>query len=312
MRNWLKRRADSGRRVGLDVYADGFALAVIRTTDASAPVVDAARWFPLHGADALAGDLGRAVNELGVRGLPVVATLPHAAYSLVQLEAPDLEIDELREAMRWRVRDLIDFPVEQAIVDVFRLPASRRAGAPPLLYVVVARQADVQHLTQAVAAAGLDIVAVDIVEMAIRNLSRNLDRPQRPRAYLHLQPGQTVIEIADGDNIYLSRRVLQDYDGDADAVVLGAQMENLALEVQRSLDYFESQFALGAADRLSLIVCDNALFEAFSGVARSFLTVPTERFSFDAISMAPGVQLDVLGQGVTALGAAMRGVAWAA
>ena len=61
-----------------------------------------------------------------------MATLPYSAYSMVQLEAPELEPDELREAMRWRVRDLIDFPVEQAAIDVFHLPESQRPGAPAL------------------------------------------------------------------------------------------------------------------------------------------------------------------------------------
>jgi MSHA biogenesis protein MshI len=256
--------------------------------------------------------LGRAVHDLGARGLPVVANLQHAAYSLVQLEAPELEPEELREAMRWRVRDLIDFPIEQAVIDIVHLPPSRRPGAPALLYVVVAKAPEVDALAEMLIDAGLDIQAIDIVEMAIRNLSLHLDQPARPRAYLHLQPGQTVIEIADGSQVYLSRRVLQDVDAGADVALLEAQMENLALEVQRSLDYFESQFAVGAVDMLSVMVCNEGLFSVFSSVARAFLTVPTERFAFDRMATADGVELSVLGRGVTAVGAALRGLAWTA
>lgn len=312
MFNWLKRGARGNRRVGLDVYADGFALAVIDGAGDTSPKVVAVSWCPLEGMATLTETLAREVREHSLAGLPAIVTLPHAAYSLVQLEAPDLEADELRDAMRWRVKDLIDFPVEQAEIDIFRLPESQRPGAPPLMYVVVARHEAVKQLVQAVVAAGLEIEAVDVVEMAIRNLSMNLDRPQRPRAYLHLQPGQTVIEIADGENVFLSRRVMQEYDRDADKVLLGAQMENLALEVQRSMDYFESQFALGPVDRLSLIVCDDVLYEAFAEVARSFLTVSTERFSFSGVKLASGIELATLGRGVTAVGAAMRGMRWAA
>ena len=149
-------------------------------------------------------------------------------------------------------------------------------------------------------------------EMAIRNLALHLDKPGRPRAYLQLQPGQTIIEIADGPQVYLSRRVMQDYDVNADIDLLQAQMENLALEVQRSLDYFESQYALGPADQLSVIVSDDVMFEAFSKVARTFLTVQTERFSFSGMPSLDEVDLTVLGHGVTAVGAAMRGLPWAA
>ena len=294
------------------MYDDGCAVAVIDVADPDRPTVTAVRWCALAPDAKVGRVLADAVREMGARGLPAYATLPSKRYSLVQLEAPELADDELREAMRWRVRDLIDFPVEQAAIDVFHLPESQRPGAPALLYVVVAQSAAVESLADALHEAGLSIAAIDIAEMAIRNLALHLDRPGRPRAYLHLQPGETVIEIADGEQIYLSRRVMQDFDAGSATELLQAQMENLALEVQRSLDYFESQYALGPADRLSVIVCDPTLFEAFSAVARNFLTVQTERFSFADLDVGEGVELTTLGRGVTALGAAMRGLPWAA
>jgi MSHA biogenesis protein MshI len=307
----LLKRNDPTRAVGLDLYDDGYALVVLEQ-DRDTPRVASAQWCGLDDAAALPGSLRDAVRACGARGLPVYATLRHASYSLVQLEAPELPDDELRDAMQWRVGDLIDFPVEEAIIDVFRLPDSRRPGAPALVYAVVARRSDVDGLAAALDDAGLEIAAIDIVEMAIRNLALHVDVPGRPRAYLHLRPGQTVIEIVDGPQVFLSRRVLQDYDVDADPVILQAQMEGLALEVQRSLDYFESQYALGAADRLSVLVSDDVVFDAFNGVAQSFLTVQTTRFDLDRVAIHPGIALDDLSRGVAAVGAAMRSLPWAA
>lgn len=309
--NWLKKSSHSSRILGLEMYEDGCALAIVDQATAGRPVITGVRWCPLRGSDR-GPALRQAVRDLKARGLPVVATLPNSAYSLVQLEAPELEPEELREAMRWRVKDLIDFPVEEAVIDVFGLPASRRPGAPQLVYAVVAKSHEVDELGRLLADAGLQVEAIDISEMAIRNLSLHLDKPERARAYLQLQPGQTIIEIADGPQVYLSRRVLQDFDVGADVELLQAQMENLALEVQRSLDYFESQYALGPADQLSVIVSDDTLFGAFSKVARAFLTVQTERFSFSDLDTAAGVDLGELGHGVAAVGAAMRGLPWAA
>ena len=216
------------------------------------------------------------------------------------------------EAVRQRIKDLIDFPVEEATIDVFELPESRRPGALSLVYVVVAKSDQVEALGGLLQDAGLQVEAIDIAEMAIRNLALHLDRPGRPRAYLHLQPGQTLIEISDGSQIFLSRRVMQDYDENSDIELLRAQMENLALEVQRSLDYFESQYALGPADRLSVIADGDALFEAFSGVAGTFLTVPAERFGLNGMATSADVDLDNLGHRATAVGAAMRGLPRAA
>jgi len=310
--SWLSKKVGSTRILGLEMYEDGCALAVIDQTRADHPIVTGVRWCPFDGRQERATALRSAIRALGARRLPVVATLPHAAYSLVQLEAPELDQQELREAMRWRVKDLIDFPAEAAVIDVFGLPESRRPGAPALVYTVVAKSDEVDALVALLDEIGLELEAIDIAEMAIRNLSMHLDRPGRPRAYLQLRPGETIIEIADGPQVYLSRRVLQEYDVNSDPELLQAQMENLALEVQRSLDYFESQYALGPADRLSVIVCDDALFDAFGKVAKSFLTVQAERFSFSGIAVAGGVELAELGRGVTAVGAAMRGLPWAA
>jgi MSHA biogenesis protein MshI len=307
----LKQKARRSHVVGVDLYDDGCALVVVDPA-AGSPRVVGARWCAFDGVVPNEEHFRDAVRDLGARGLKACATLRHASYSLVQLEAPDIPDDELDEAMRWRVGDLVDFPVEDAIVDVFKLPPSRRPGALPLLYVVVAKLRDVDELAQMLLGAGLQVDAIDIVEMAIRNLSLHVDAPNRPRAYLHMQAGQTVIEIADGPQVYLSRRVLQDYDADADPVVLQAQMENLALEVQRSLDYFESQYALGAVDQLSVIARDAQLYASFSRVAESFLTVKAEPFDLARITTDADVNLQVLGRGMTAIGAAMRSLPWAA
>ena len=312
MFKWLKKSAARTRILGVDVSETGYGLVVLDRSDTARPVVTDAGWFAIPGAQDKSSVLKQAVRGLKARGLPVVATLPSSAYSLVQLEAPDLEADELREAMRWRVKDLIDFPVEEATIDVFELPESRRPGAPSLVYVVVAKSDQVEALGGLLQDAGLQVEAIDIAEMAIRNLALHLDRPGQPRAYLHLQPGQTLIEISDGSQIFLSRRVMQDYDENSDIELLRAQMENLALEVQRSLDYFESQYALGPADRLSVIVDSDALFEAFSGVAGTFLTVPAERFGLNGMATSADVDLDNLGYRATAVGAAMRGLPRAA
>jgi MSHA biogenesis protein MshI len=302
--NWLKRKADSSRILGLDLYADGCALAVLDFADPADPTVIASRWCALEGEPAR--QLKPALRALDAEGLPVVATLKNTAYSLVQLEAPEMTEEEMREAMRWRVKDLVDFAVDDAVIDVFRLPKSRRPGAPDLVYVVVAKGDEVAGLADLLSKVDLRIEAIDIVEMAMRNLVLHLDKPQRPRAYLHLRPHDTVIEIADGPEVYLSRRVIQDLDPDADPELLQAQMESLALEVQRSLDYFESQYAMGAADQLAVMAHEDRLFEPFQRIANSFLTVPCVRFELDSLSAAAGVGHAELRRGMTAIGAALR------
>ena len=48
-----------------------------------------------------------------------ITTLNIGSYALLLVEAPDVPATELRAAIRWRVKDLIDFHIDDAVIDVF-------------------------------------------------------------------------------------------------------------------------------------------------------------------------------------------------
>ncbi len=60
-------------------------------------------------------------------------------YALLLTEAPDVPTDELRAAVRWSIKDLIDFHVDDATVDVLSLPTDTIAGRAQAIYAVAAR-----------------------------------------------------------------------------------------------------------------------------------------------------------------------------
>ena len=59
---------------------------------------------------------------------------------------------ELRAAMRWRLKDSIDFRVEDAVIDVFDVPDQNRGGHGRMMYAVAARRSAVDAHTAALAA----------------------------------------------------------------------------------------------------------------------------------------------------------------
>ena len=61
------------------------------------------------------------------------------AYQLVQVEAPEVQPDELRGAVRWKLKDIINFPPSEAIVDVFDIPEQARYVESRMIYAVAAR-----------------------------------------------------------------------------------------------------------------------------------------------------------------------------
>ena len=70
---------------------------------------------------------------------PTVSVLDPAVYHFSLVEAPDVPADELRAAVRWRIKDLIDFHIDDAVIDVFEMPPHARGGPHRMMYAVTAK-----------------------------------------------------------------------------------------------------------------------------------------------------------------------------
>ena len=246
------------------------------------------------------------VEQAGAEGAPAATLLYRSEINLILTEAPDVDRNEWREALKWRVRDLLDFPVERAVIDAF--PVGLEApGEGPQAFVVAARSDRVRNRVTAAHAAGLDLRYVDIPDMAHRNLARLLPEPAYGTCLVILDEQSPLISITKGGELCFSRQVGMDIgeelgrlaselgvDADearrqrveeglaAAAVSDGGQLagpepeelaleeelaggtdagppqaltdfaDRLALEIQRSLDYYDSRFRQAAIQKIYL------------------------------------------------------------
>src|SRR5690606_8275577 len=86
-----------------------------------------------HPADALAA----LFQHKAPPALPCHLCLSHHFYQMLLVDSPNVPDGELREAVTWRVKDLITQPVEKMVVDVFRLPADEYRGRMNMLYAAL-------------------------------------------------------------------------------------------------------------------------------------------------------------------------------
>ena len=211
--------------------------------------------------DYLAGDrregLGDLVNHHQLTGAPCTLVLRTGQYQLLRAEAPQVEVSELRDAMRWRIKDLIAYPPDDAILDVFPLPPQRTGGQEHLVYVAAARRAEIQAQVELLRECGLRTRAGDIPELTLRNLVARLPSDGDGTMVVRLSGHDGVAMIFRREELYLSRDLnvgeaeLHDAfaDGDPedflDLPTAGQNLlDHLVLEVQRSLDYYESHYGL--------------------------------------------------------------------
>jgi MSHA biogenesis protein MshI len=187
--------------------------------------------------------VARALARLPNRRSPTVNVLDPSGYRLLLVEAPDVPAEELRAAVRWRVKDLIDFHIDDAVIDVFEMPPHARGGPTRMMYAVTARAEFVKQQIELVEASGLDLTVVDIPELSLRNVTTLLEQNERGAGLLYLGERRSTFLLVRQGVLYLARHVETGVATLAEAGELRSDIvAGLALEVRRSLDYFESHY----------------------------------------------------------------------
>jgi MSHA biogenesis protein MshI len=240
MLSLLKRYPRSGSQIGVFVTADGVAAAQVSAGAGRKPRLERCVYEPRGERDSLARVASR---MLGLRDT-TVSVLDPSAYRLLLVEAPDVPAEELRAAVRWRIKDLIDFHVDDAVIDVFEMPGHARGGARRMMYAVTARAELVRREIDLLENAGLKLDVIDIPELALRNVAALAEGEERRGiAFLYLADRRSTLLLVRQGVLYLTRHVETGAATLAEAGELRRELAaGLALEIRRSLDYFESHY----------------------------------------------------------------------
>jgi len=147
--------------------------------------------------------------------------------------------------VRWRIKDLIDYPVEAATVDAVFIPAADGAtGRTPQMLAVAAKNDAIAASIKPFNDADIPLEVIDIPELAQRNLAQRLELEGRGLALLAFDERGGLLTFTCGGELYQSRRIeisLKSFDG-ASAEQRKDLYDRLVLELQRSLDHFDRQF----------------------------------------------------------------------
>jgi len=237
--------------VGIHVKAAGIAVAHVKSLDTDNPQLSSCSFVAANDAVSRGEALSALVESQGLKGLPVNYVLPPEHYNLLQVEPPKVPEEELKEALRWHVKDLISFDINDAVVDTFPLPEEAFRNRPAMVYVVVAKRSVIEEAEQLVNGAGLTLRSVDIAELSLCNLMPDDDQDAKGAALVLLQSGEGVLNLIKNKILYLTRNVKADPEKMQGGELLSnATFNHLVLEVQRSLDYYESGLAQPPAMRL--------------------------------------------------------------
>lgn len=238
----LKRKKSVNGLTGISIHSEGIGIArVTRSGTDGHPCLALCEFHP---AADRAAQLAALAGKYQLDTADCTSLMDGSQSTLLLVEAPHVDPAELKAAVRWRIKDLIDFHVDDAVIDVFDIEGQR--GRTKMMYVVVARIATVQEHINLLENAHINLGVIDIGELAQRNVAALLPEDQSGVALLRLTARSGLLTLTRQGSLFLARTI--EFGTEQLAAALPAALrrllDSIVLETQRSLDYYESHFGL--------------------------------------------------------------------
>lgn len=243
------------------------------------------------------------IKQHGLQKQPICFVLNKGQYELQLVEAPSVEASEMREAIRWRLKDFTPYPVEDTIYDLFPLYDSPPPGRPQLLYMTLASRKQLMPLVEFVEKNDFHVRAFDVPEMALRNLLALVTDKKESVALLQLAQEIGHLTIFQNDTLFFSRPLQQG----STSLVNGRETgpDELLLEIQRSFDFYETRFVQRPVGHLWVFTESQLSAEVVDKV-QARLSAKVELFDLSVLFEEGGLVTMDDDCAVYALGAALR------
>ena len=235
----------TGKRDGWLAVASrdgGVDLTHIQVGAGGRPEVTLCESFRKEGAEV--DTYARLRKQFALDRYHATTSLRFGEYQFLQVEPPDVPPAEMKEAMRWHIKGMVDFPVDKATLDVLAVPAEDAGGARSrFVFVACAPNELLGARIQTLQKAKIDLEAIDVPETAQRNLSTLYEPPGRGMAMLGFSAEGGLLTFTYRGELQAFRRldITLDQLTSADFDERHALFDRIVLELQRSFDTFEHQ-----------------------------------------------------------------------
>lgn len=178
-------------------------------------------------------------------------------YSLVQFDKPTLAEDEILQALPWQIKELVTVAPEDMVLDYIELPFS--AQQQPKINIVVCSKSWLSELVALCDKKKGTLLSIQPEEWLLQKLVPAV--PQATMLVSHQPEQELLIQIVRDGLLYFSRRTRgfnRIHLASEDELRQG-MFDRLVLELQRSMDYFESQLKQPPVRDIQLIMAQPEL-----------------------------------------------------
>ena len=321
----LKKKSVKPGLVGLTIAPNSLSLSYSLPSAEGAVTLSHVETMPLDSVASAGQVLKQRVTELGLEGVDTVTVLESGKYNIMHVDRPSVGKEELADAVKWKIKDYLSYPVDEAIIDTFSIPGlDEHVRAAGWIYAVVAQEGEIQKMVDTVRNAGLNLVAIDIPEFCLRNLVVQAPASNnQSTGLLHVQPQETLFVLLRGDIMYLTRAFeigygdvvpstgADEFDG-LSLEGMPSSHENAILQIQRSLDYFDSHYGQASVSQLLVLPNDAELSSFIESLqSNTGLSADSLRIS-ELVELSDAVDERDCNEALLAIGASLRFIEGAA
>lgn len=215
-------------------------------------------------------------NQYSKRGIPSFITLHPSDYQFLLVETPKVPEKEMPNAMRGRLQDLLNYSVDLATYDLFKVPDDAYRGRISMAYVAAAPSVGVDKIVSMANKNNMKPIIVSVREISYRNLkllSESESESENSEVIsVWLDDFSGSITLLSKQNIYFSRRLEKNNDS-WDAL-------DLAKEIDRSIDYAINQLGRKHVSKVEMVAPKSEIDHLIRHLSEHTET-PVERFIID-------------------------------
>ena len=281
-------------QIGVDFLPTGVAVTQVRTGKKNPGDIIRSEFVTAAGTQAQVQALKQWVSDNSLQKLPCVCLVADDDCDIYQVERPEVDDSEMIQAVTWKIKDLINYDVTNAVVDSYPMPASSK-NKQRQVGVVAARENIISSYVESIRATSLELDALDVHELVRSNLGVVQHSTGDSLMLLTLTSDKGLLSVYHDTDLCVSREFMIGIDqlklasSDDESI-----FDALLLEIQRSLDYFESFYGMGTVTKLRVFPQFEATekmalyLQNFSNLDIDFLTFKTTRRDPKPVVHTPG------------------------
>ncbi len=276
-------------QIGVDFLPGGVAVALVQTGKINPGAIIRSEFVAAAGTQAQVEVLKEWVSDKNLQKTPCVCLIANDDCDIYQVEKPEVDDSEMVQAVTWKVKDLINYEVAHAVVDSYPMPFSSKHKQQQV-GVVAARETVISSYVESIKTTALELNALDVHELARSNLEAVQHSAEQSFALLTLTAGNGLLSVYHDTDLYVSREFMIGIDqlelaSSEDESVF----DTLLLEIQRSLDYFESFYGIGTVTNLRVFPQLNVT-EKMASYLQNFSNFDIEFLSLESAGDSTGLE----------------------